>query len=104
LAKATPQRWLDDGQRIAVEGAPTRFGTVGYELRSEIGKGRVLGAVDLTPGAAGATVKVRIRVPGNRKMRAVRLNGQPWKDFDPALDVVTFGPSVSGSVKLEVIY
>jgi len=104
LSKAIPQRWLADGQRVSVEGAPTRFGTVGFEFVSEIGKGKVTGTVDLPAGPTGATVKIRIRVPGNRKMKAVRLNGRPWNDFDPAQDVVTLGPSVSGSVKLEVTY
>jgi hypothetical protein len=103
LAKAAPRRWLDDGQKIAVEGAPTRFGTVGYVLTSEIGRGRISGSLDL-PAGAEATVKVRIRVPGNRTMKSVRLNGRPWSDFDPALEIVTLGPSVSGRVELEVNY
>jgi len=104
LAKATPGQWLENGKRISISGAPTRFGTVGYEFRSEIGKGKVFGTVSLPPGPSGPTVNIRIRVPGDRKMRSVTVNGKPWKDFDPAGNIVILPPATSGRVILEVSY
>jgi hypothetical protein len=104
LAKATPQAWLENGRKIAIAGAPTRFGTVAYELRSEINKGKVYGTINMPQGTARPSVKVRIRVPDNKKIKSVRINGKPWKDFDSAQDVVIIGPSFTGQVSLEVTY
>jgi len=104
LAKATPQQWLENGKKIAVSGAPTRFGTVGYELRSEIDKGKIFGMVSLPAGPVNPTVNVRVRVPGGKKMKSVLVNGKPWKDFDPAQDIVILKPAVTGQVSLELTY
>ena len=45
--------------RIAVAGALTRFGTVAYELRSEIDRGRILGSVTLPAGRIVVTPSAR---------------------------------------------
>src|SRR6185312_8404195 len=34
LGKATPREWLEPGKHVAITGAPTRFGTVGYDAVS----------------------------------------------------------------------
>ena len=104
LDKAAPQHWLENGKKIGVSGAPTRFGTVSYELRSEIAKGKILGTVSLPAGPANPTVNLRVRVPGGKKMKSVLVNGKPWKDFDPALDIVILKPSVTGQVSVELTY
>lgn len=103
LAKATPRDWLEQGQKIAVTGAPTRFGTVGYELRSDIRQGRISAVVNLPPEYA-ATIKLRLRAPGDRKIRAVRLNGAAWSNFDAGQEVVVIPPGQKGQIKLEVAY
>jgi len=104
LAKATPSAWLENGQKISVKGAPSRYGKVEYELRSEIARGRVLGAVSLPSDCANATAKVRIRVPDDKKMKRVAVNGKAWKEFDPALDLITLPKGLTGQVVLEVSY
>jgi len=104
LAKATPAAWLENGQRISVKNAPTRFGPVSFELSSEIGRGLVKETISLPQDGSAATAKLRIRVPDNRKMKRVRVNGRTWKQFDPALDVITLPPSLKGQVALEVTY
>ncbi len=104
LAKVTPQPWLENGKKISVEGAPTRFGTVGYELRSEIGKGKVYGTISLPQDGIKATVKIRIRVPGNKRMKRIKVNGKKWKEFDPEQEVIILPPSIKGQVNLEITY
>jgi len=104
LARATPQQWLEEGKKISISGAPTRFGMVGYELRSEIAKGKVFGTIDLSPGPGGPTVNVRIRVPGDKAMRNVLVNGNDWRGFDAARNIVILPPSISGRVNLELSY
>ncbi len=103
LAKATPRIWLDQGKKIAVAGAPTRFGSVGYELRSEIAAGKVSAVVNLPKGYR-ATTKLRLRVPGGKQIRAVSLDGAAWKDFSAQQEVVTIPPSHQGTVHIEVSY
>ncbi len=77
---------------------------MGYELRSEMTKGKVLGTISLPPGPAGPTVNVRIRVPGDRKMQSVLVNGKPWKDFDPARNIVILPPAMRGRIMFEARY
>jgi hypothetical protein len=60
LAFATPRAWLRPGKRIAVEGAPTAFGRVSFELRSTPGLVRI--AVDIPERAR--SVRLRLRLPG----------------------------------------
>lgn len=103
LAKATPRIWLEQGKTIAVNNAPTRFGNVGYELRSEILHGKVTATV-LLPEAYRATTELRLRVPGGRKLRAVMLNGGPWADFSPEQEVVTIPARYRGTIRIEALY
>ena len=104
LAKATPRDWLADGKRIAVAGAPTRFGVVGFELRSEIGKGRVSGTLSLSFDRSRARTLVRVRVPEGKTMRSVKVNGRPWLDFSPEREVISLPSDLHGRVDLEIIY
>lgn len=103
LAKATPRIWLEQGKKIAVAGAPTRFGSVGYELRSEIDSGKVLAVLNL-PAGYRATTKLRLRVPGGKQIRAVSLDGAAWKNFSPQEEVVVIPPRAAGTIHLEVSY
>jgi hypothetical protein len=102
LAKATPRGWLENGKKIAVSGAPTRFGTVGYELKSELAANKVSGTVDLPAAGSQADVRLRVRVPGEKKIKSVRVNGKPWTAFDAAQDVVILGAALRGRISLEI--
>ena len=103
LARATPRAWLEQGEKIAGAGAPTRFGTVGYELRSDIRQGKISALVNLPQGYMADT-KLRLRAPGDRKIRAVTLNGAAWSNFDPAQEVVVIPSGQKGQIKLEIAY
>jgi hypothetical protein len=103
LAKATPRIWLEQGKTIAVANAPTRFGSIGYELRSDIDHGKVSAVVHLPEGYRAVT-KLRLRVPGGRKLRAVTLNGAPWTDFSPEQEVVVVPSRYHGTIRVEISY
>ena len=103
LGKATPRIWLEQGKKIAVSNAPTRFGNVGYEVRSEIDHGKVSAVLHLPVGYK-ATTKLRCRVPEGKKIRSVTLNGARWTDFSPELELVTVPPGHNGAVRLEISY
>jgi hypothetical protein len=103
LARATPREWLEQGKKIAVTAAPTRFGKVSYELRSDVEKNKV-SAVIHAPDDSAATIKLRCRVPGGKKMRAVTINGEKWTDFSAEQEVVTIPPRLKGEIRTEISY
>jgi hypothetical protein len=104
LAKGTPRAWLADGQRIAVEGAPTRLGKVGYEIRSHLAQNQV--ETDLQLPAAGVTVpvKLRLRAPEGYTLKSARVDGRDWRDFNPQEETVTLPAGSAGKVRVETAY
>lgn len=103
LARATPRTWLEQGKKIAVTAAPTRFGKISYELRSNVEKEKV-SAVIHTPDDSVATIKLRCRTPGGKKMRGVTINGEKWTDFSPEQEVVVIPPRFKGEIAVEISY
>ena len=103
LAKATPRVWLEQGKHIAVADAPTRFGTVGYELHSDIDHGRISALMHLPEGYRAAT-KLRLRVPGGKTLRTVTVNGSPWSDFSAEQEVVNIPSGHRGKISVEASY
>jgi hypothetical protein len=103
LAKATPRVWLEQGKTIAVADAPTRFGSMGYELHSDIDHGRVSAVLQLPEGYRAAT-KLRLRVPGGKALRTVTLDGSPWHDFSAELELVNIPSGRQGKISIEVSY
>lgn len=84
LAKATPTAWLAEGERIAVENAPTRWGEVHLRIDSRIrSRGELLVTVD-APAAPGGTF-LRLRLPEGHRIGGVR---GAEADLDP-VDVAT---------------
>jgi hypothetical protein len=49
-------------------------------------------------------VNVRIRVPGERVMQRVQVNGMAWDDFDAKQNIVILPPKLNGRVSIEVSY
>ncbi|MET0714739.1 MAG: hypothetical protein ABWY57_07480 [Mycetocola sp.] len=87
LAKATPRSWLDDGEVIAVDHAPTAQGSVAYRISSDVGRRTIQADIDLGSGRSTST-HLRLRAPDPLKMYEVSVDGVPWRDFDPELETV----------------
>lgn len=62
LMFGTPRRWLEDGKRICIERAPTAFGDVSVELRSNLSGGLVTARVS-APARKPERMLLRARVP-----------------------------------------
>jgi hypothetical protein len=103
LGKAIPREWLADGKTVAVSGAPTRWGRVGYSITSYLGESKVVVEIDLPPGFS-ASAKLRLRVPEGPKIRSVTLNGTPFAQFDATDETLTLPASPSGKLVLQVQY
>ena len=97
LGRAMPQDWLAEGSRVAVRAAPTRWGRTGFALEAR--RAVVTGTVDLP--SAPVEVRLRLRRPGARPLRAVRIAGKPWTRFDAASATIIFPPGPSGTIAFE---
>jgi len=78
LAKGTPRSWLEEGKTIAVTNAPTRWGSLSFNLRSHLQAGNVEASIRWAAGARAPLVKLRLRVPAGHRINSVTANGKPW--------------------------
>ncbi len=88
LARATPRAWLEQGQRIVVQQAPSHFGVVSYEILSDVNSGKITATVELPSRRSPRTIHLRLRHPRAARLRAVEVNGAPWKDFDGGREMI----------------
>jgi hypothetical protein len=102
LGKALPRRWLADGEKIAVSGAPTRWGRVGIKIESRIARGEISARVEL-PQRFPASAKLRLRAPEGAVMKSVSVNGKAWSEFDGKNETISL-PQGGGSVLIIARY
>jgi len=102
FGKSMPERWLEDGQKVSISGAPTRFGRVSFTTTSHLADNKIEATVNLPPDFT-ATAKLRLRVPDERKLLSVTLNGRPWKNFTSE-GVITITPSPTPKITLTAHY
>lgn len=76
LAFATPKRWLEDGNEIKVERAPTAFGPVSFNVRSKLHQGTVTVEVH-PPARPPQRTLLRARIPDGWKADAARIGTRP---------------------------
>ncbi len=101
LAKGTPRSWMENGKRISVKNAPTRWGRVSFTVTSKVELGKVEGQIEL-PASFPATVQLRLRLPAGRRIESVMVNGRPWTKFDSQLENITLPPGLTGKISVEV--
>jgi hypothetical protein len=82
LARATPRVWLEQDKKIAVKNAPTCFGTVAYEIRSDVDHGKITATVEMPTRSAPKAVRLRFRHPKAAPIKGVTVDGKPWPAFD----------------------
>ena len=102
LAPFVPRAWLADGKEIAVDGLPTRFGKAGYRIRSSAGKGTIEATVRAPTRSAPREIVLRLRHPEGKRLRSVRVGGNPHDRFDPAREAIFIDPApVEVSIRAE---
>lgn len=100
LAPFLPSYWMEDGKRVSVRNAPTRFGRTSYWLRSKVKEG-IIEATILPPrDEAPKVIFLRVRHPEGKHLKAVFVNGKPYSEFDPRREVISLPPN---SEKLEIV-
>jgi len=103
VARATPRVWLEQGMRISVKNAPTYFGTVDFEITSDVDHGRITANLKMPSRHTARQVWLRLRHPKTTPIRGVTVNGQDYLDFDPGREVVMLH-DLMGNVSVEVRY
>ncbi|MGA2500588.1 MAG: hypothetical protein ABSH20_22845, partial [Tepidisphaeraceae bacterium] len=89
LAKATPRHWLEQGKKISVKNAPTYFGTVAYEIVSDVDNGKITATVEMPSRKAPKEVVLRLRHPKAAPIKSVTINGKEWKEFTKDKETIT---------------
>ena len=103
LARGTPRAWLRQGEKIAVQNMPTHFGTVDYEIVSDVDHGRITATVTMPSRRLPNVVLLRLRHAKAAAMQRVIVNGEVWKDFDAAREFVRLY-GMAGRVRVEAAY
>jgi hypothetical protein len=103
LAKAVPRAWLEQGKRIAVRNAPTYFGSVAYEIVSDVDNGKITATIELPARNPPKSVVLRFRHPKATPIKSVTVNGQPWAQFDKDKEVIEL-TGQTGKVTVEARY
>jgi hypothetical protein len=97
LAFATPRAWLRDGKSIVVRDAPTSFGPVSYSIERRQSVVNIV--VDPPTSPIPATLKLRLRLPGQARIVRVEVAGTQTR-FDRRTGTI----ELSGRAgKLEVV-
>lgn len=101
LASGTPRRWLAPGQKIAVHNLATYYGPVSYEIEGD--EDGATANVELPRRDPHGAAWLVVRNPGARPLRAVDIDGRPWKEFDAVKEQIRL-PHKSGRMTVVVHY
>ena len=101
LGRALPRTWLAHGQRVSVGSAPTRWGPVGYAVRSLLDEGRVEATVTL-PTAAPEGTWLRLRLPLGHRIDTATQDGRPI-EVDRAAEAVRVTGAARGTGPVDVV-
>ena len=103
LARATPRAWLEQGKKISVKNSPTYFGTVAYEIVSDVDNSKITATVELPARKAPKEVVLRFRHPKSAPIKGVTVNGKPWTEFNKDKETITL-KGLTGQVAVTAQY
>ncbi len=103
VARATPRVWLEQGKKIAIRNAPTYFGTLAYEIVSDVDHGKITATVEIPSRNPPKSVFVRFRHPQATPIKSVMVNGQPWTGLNKDKEVVEL-VGLTGTVAIAARY
>lgn len=95
LASGTPRRWLAPGESIRCQQMPTMFGPVDLELQAS--EKAITGQVRLPQARPMAHAWLVLRVPENKTLGAVKINGAAAPSVDRKSGIIRL-PANAGPV------
>ncbi len=103
IARATPRAWLEQGRQISVKNAPTYFGTLAYDITSDVDNDKITAIIEIPSRTPPQSIVVRFRHPQAVPIRSARVDGKAWNDFDPTKEIIRLH-EVQDSVQVEAVY
>jgi hypothetical protein len=103
LARATPRAWLEQGKKISIKNAPTHFGTVAYEIVSDVDNGKISATVEMPSRKSPKEVVLRFRHPKSAPIKGVTVNGKPWTESNKHKETITL-KGLTGTVTVTAQY
>lgn len=103
IARATPRAWLEQGKKIVVKNAPTYFGTLAYEIVSDVDNGKINATIEIPTRKSPENVLLRFRHPASAPIQSVMVNGQPWTKFNRDKEVIEL-TGLTGKVTVTADY
>jgi hypothetical protein len=79
LGQAVPREWLEEGKRCGIERTSTHFGPASVVFTG--GKDEITAHLDAPRRNSPRDIRLRFREPQQRRLAAVTVNGEPWKEF-----------------------
>lgn len=103
LGRGAPRAWLEDGLEFGVDGAPTRWGPLGFHVRSHLREDHIDAEIHL-PHRPGSEVRLRLRAPNHQIPERVELLGGDDIQVRLDADTVSLPPGSLGNVRLRIWY
>lgn len=103
IAKGTPRSWLEQGKYISVANAPTYFGTLAYDINSDVDNGKITAVIQIPDRSKAKSIIVRFRHPNQAKIKSVTINGVAWNKFDPSNEIIEI-KGLSGKINVTANY
>jgi hypothetical protein len=101
MLRGIPSWWLTQSEKsIGVRQAPTTSGPISFTV-SRLGD-QIKASINLPDPAPDKTVRMYLPFPAGSRIKRVELNGQPWKQFDPATNCFFFS-GLAGKVEARVV-
>ena len=103
LGLATARSWLQQGQTVGVRQAPTHFGVVTYQIKSDVENGMIRTEITPPDREQPKAIILHLRHPDGKPMRRVTVNGEPIQDFDAKNELVRLA-TTKEALKVEAFY
>lgn len=103
LAPFVTSHWLEDGMKVVVRQAPTRFGPVSFTLQSAVAKGQLEAVVQLPPQCTARKVVLRLRHPQGKPMQSVAVQGRRHTGLDRGRETIIL-PLATESMTIQAQY
>jgi hypothetical protein len=104
LGKALPRAWLEDGKKVAVSDAATRWGRIDFSIASNLRRKSVSARITFPEQGLTAETRLRLRTPGEVHLKSIMLNGRRWTQFDAANEIVIIPARTTGTIEIEARY
>ena len=103
LGLATARSWLHQGQTVGVRQAPTHFGEVTYQIKSDVENGVIRAEITPPDREQPKAIILHLRHPAHKPMRRVTVNGKPIQDFEAKNELVRLSPAKE-TLRVEAFY